>query len=240
MRNITLCEDNVMQLLMLESIVERYFENKKEDYKISKYTSGKALLDDLVEGYLDTECILLDIEMPGLNGLETAKQIRKHNFNVPIVFITSHADYGEQSYEVHASGYLVKPYDLERISRVLNYVLKERIQQRITITVHRQKRYIKTDDIIYIESDKRAITLHLQDGTSLQFNSSMNKLEEQLNSPNFIRCHQSYIVNMDYIDDIQDGFILKDKTQIPIRVRYRKDVEQQFLSYYNRTYKHES
>ena len=122
---------------------------------------------DVEEGYTDRELLFLDIYMKELNGMETARRIRELECKVPIVFLTSSRDFAVESYEVHASGYLLKPFEEEKLKDLLNRILHIEMKRRIAIKQRRQYRYIYLDEICYIDSYKYSFVLHLSDGTEI-------------------------------------------------------------------------
>lgn len=122
---------------------------------------------DVEEGYTDMEMLFLDIYMKELNGMETARRIRELECKVPIVFLTSSRDFAVESYEVHASGYLLKPFEEEKLKDLLNRILHIEMKRRIAIKQRRQYRYIYLDEICYIDSYKHSLVLHLSDGTEV-------------------------------------------------------------------------
>lgn len=93
------------------------------------------------------------------------------------------------------------------------------MKRRVAIKNRRQYRYPCTDDIMYIDSDKHNVTLHLSDGSEIITVDKLGEIEKRINEKRFLRCHQSYLVNMDYIKDVEDDFIMEDGTLVPIRVR---------------------
>ena len=102
---------------------------------------------------------------------------------------------------------------------VLDEVLQRSVQKRIAVKVKKQHRYLEINDIMYVESDKHVLNIHLKDSRVIQTTEKLSELEKTINSKRFIRCHQSYLVNMDYIKDAKTDFILSNDIRIPIRVR---------------------
>ena len=150
----------------------------------------------------------------------------------PIVFLTASPDFAIESYEVQASGYLLKPYDAEKIKELAARLLKDDSKRRIAVKSKRQYRYLYIDDIMYIDSDRHMVTLHMKDGTEIITQEKLGDLKERIGDQRFLHCHQSYLVNMDYIRDAQDDFILADDTTVPIRVRGRKDIIDMYHKYF--------
>ena len=207
MKTIVVCDDVEIERLLLKEILCQYFEEINEEVSIVEYDSGETLIADVEEVYIAMDLLFLDICMKKLNGMETARKLRQIQCKVPIIFLTASPDYAIESYEVQASGYLLKSFSEEKLMKLLNRILKTDMKRRVAIKNRRQYRYPCTDDIMYIDSDKH-------------------------NVRRFLRCHKSYLVNMDYIKDVEDDFIMEDGTLVPIRVRGRKEILDTYYDYF--------
>ena len=225
MRKIAICDDSKLDRQLLKVVIQTYFENNEEEFKIFEYELGDNLLDDI-----EVELLFLDIIM---NGMKIARKLRDIQFKAPIIFLTAHADYAVESYEVQAAGYLLKPYDTNKLTLLLDEVLQRSVQKRIAVKVKKQHRYLEINDIMYAESDKHVLNIHLKDSRVIQTTEKLSELEKTINSKRFIRCHQSYLVNMDYIKDAKTDFILSNDIRIPIRVRGRKEIIERYHKYYS-------
>lgn len=225
MRKIAICDDSKLDRQLLKVVIQTYFENNEEEFKIFEYELGDNLLDDI-----EVELLFLDIIM---NGMKIARKLRDIQFKAPIIFLTAHADYAVESYEVYVAGYLLKPYDTNKLTLLLDEVLQRSVQKRIAIKVKKQHRYLEINDIMYVESDKRVLNIHLKDSRVIQTTEKLSELEKTINSKRFIRCHQSYLVNMDYIKDAKTDFILSNDIRILIRVRGRKEIIERYHKYYS-------
>ena len=171
--------------------------------------------------------------MNGTNGMKITRKLRDIQFKAPIIFLTAHAYYAVESYEVYAAGYLLKPYDTNKLTLLLDEVLQRSVQKRIAVKVKKQHRYLEINDIMYAESDKHVLNIHLKDSRVIQTTEKLSELKKTINSKRFIRCHQSYLVNMDYIKDAKTDFILSNDIRIPIRVRGRKEIIERYHKYYS-------
>ena len=232
MRTIVICDDVEIERLLLKDMLCQYFEEINEEISIIEYDSGETLVADVEEGYVDMELLFLDIYMKKLNGMETARKLRQLQCKIPIIFQTATDEFAIQSYEVQASGYLLKPFSEEKLMKLLNMVLKTEMKRRVAIKSRRQYRYPYTDDIVYIESNKHNVTLHLVDGSEIVTVDKLVEIEKRINEKRFLHCHQSYLVNMDYVIDVQDDFIMKDQSIVPIRVRGRKEMQDIYYNYF--------
>lgn len=234
MKKIVICEDSEIDREILKHVLKQYFEDINRKAEIVEYTSGDALLADVEEGYLDAEVLFLDIYMKGLNGMETAHKLRDIRSRVPIIFLTASPDFAIESYEVRAAGYLLKPFDEGKLRKLLSRILQTECKRRIAVKVGRQHRYPYTDEILFIESNGHSAILHMKDGSAIVTIEKLGDLEKRIDEDRFLRCNQSYLVNMDYISDADTDFILTDGTRIPIRVRGRKDVLENYNKYFDR------
>lgn len=232
MQRIVICDDVEIERTLMKEILTEYFEEIHKEVSILEYDSGEGLIADVEEGYLEMELLFLDIYMKELNGMETARKLRELQCNVPIVFLTASPDYAIESYEVQASGYLLKPFSEEKLKILLNRILKTDMKRRVAIKSKRQYRYPYTDEIMYIESDKHNVTIHLSDGSEIVTVDKLVALEKRINENRFLHCHQSYLVNMDYITDVKEDFVLSNGVIIPIRVRGRKEMSDAYYSYF--------
>lgn len=233
MRKIAICDDSKLDRQLLKVAIQTYFENNEEEFKIFEYESGDNLLADIEEGYIEVELLFLDIIMNGTNGMKIARKLRDIQFKAPIIFLTAYAYYAVESYEVQAAGYLLKPYDTNKLTLLLDEVLQRSVQKRIAVKVKKQHRYLEINDIMYVESDKHVLNIHLKDSRVIQTTEKLSELKKTINSKRFIRCHQSYLVNMDYIKDAKTDFILSNDIRIPIRVRGRKEIIERYHKYYS-------
>ena len=114
MRKIAICDDSKLDRQLLKVVIQTYFENNEEEFKIFEYELGDNLLDDI-----EVELLFLDIIM---NGMKIARKLRDIQFKAPIIFLTAHADYAVESYEVYAAGYLLKPYDTNKLTLLLDEI----------------------------------------------------------------------------------------------------------------------
>jgi len=118
---ITICDDTAEDIDLLSSTLSAY----DPLFEITTFTSGKALMDELMEDSFSADILFLDIYMPEMDGIRTAKQIRSTNKELKIIFLSSSRDHYPQAYEVFAFNYLEKPLSRERLYSVLDRALGE-------------------------------------------------------------------------------------------------------------------
>ena len=135
---------------------------------------------------------------------------------------------------MEASGYLLKPADEQQTHALLQRLLRTDLRRRIAVKCRRQFRYPFIDDILYLESYRHTVTIHMLDGSEIVTVDKLGELEKKIDDQRFLRCHQSYLVNMEHIVDVQEDFILRNKASVPIRVRGRKEIVDAYNDYFTR------
>ena len=141
MIKIGICDDEQQMRKTLRQILEQVLQLRGTDHQISEYGSGEELTAGI--SYLDTDILFLDIEMKNLDGIETAKLLRKKGMKGIIIFVTAYPDFVFQGYEVHAFHYILKPYRKEKIEEQLSKL-------GLKVHLHEPKSRINKDTDIYL------------------------------------------------------------------------------------------
>ena len=232
MIEIAICDDVASEREQFRSLLFSIEQKgQKWNFHTTEYNRGDFLLMDLEENQIRFDLIILDIYMEGMDGMETARKIRQRGIQTPLVFLTATPDFALESYDVHAFGYLLKPVSEEKLTALLRRLLAHYDRPRVCVQWERQKRYLFLDEIIYVESQNHTIHIHLSSGEVLDSKEKLGDLESLLDE-RFLRCHQSFLVNMSYIADVDGDFILKDGTKIPIRIRQRKAIAEEYYRFF--------
>lgn len=149
----------------------------------------------------------MDVEMSFMNGMTAAQEIRKLDPEVVIIFITNMVQYAIQGYSVGALDYVLKPVSYfafsQRIDRAITR-LKSRTRKYITIPVTGGVRKLEVSQIYYVESRNHDLTFHTQVG-NLDSRLTLRQVEEQLEGCHFFRGNNSYLINLEHVDGIQDN-----------------------------------
>lgn len=231
MLKIILCEDDANDREALrQMLVKLLFD--KEEVIFECYEDGRDLVNVLETGrHIWADLIFLDITMPGLDGMETARILRKHHVNSQIVFVTAREDMVYQGYEVHAFAYLLKSMVAEKLGPVIHSYLEEQKnqdRQYLMVTKKKRKERIPLNEIKYLVSDRRKIKAILESpNESTEFYMKLGDLEEHLGGAGFLRCHQSYLINTSHVlYQEEESIILTGGEKIPVSRRYQKEVDQ--------------
>ncbi|MCM1988917.1 LytR/AlgR family response regulator transcription factor [Oceanirhabdus seepicola] len=223
MLNIAICDDENIQTNSLKKVVSCYLELKGIEYKINEFSNGEALITAINKNSFDI--IFLDIEMGGINGVETAKEIRKTQKHSIIIFVTAYSDFVFQGYEVKALNYILKPYKDEKIIQVLQSALDELISIQDVFYIIETKsgtQKINLSETCYFVSDRRKVCAVTSHG-NIEFYEKLNILENQLPSF-FIRIHQRYLVNLNYINAVEGKSATVNGENLPVSRTYNQNL----------------
>lgn len=224
-----LCDDIIDFNKKMENHLERYGEKNNLEVKSISYGSGSQLLLNFQKGKFDI--IFLDVSMPELDGFETAERIRRMDENVSIVFCTSYYTISNagKGFEVAAEDFLAKPLFYKKIENILDKVYQRKLvraEEKLFLKCQDGLITLQISDIIYIQTRNKLSILHTTSG-EVQSNQRVGELEKRLSKKLFFRCHNSYIVNFDYVEGFQnDNVFIKYKNQkikeIPVS-KYKKE-----------------
>lgn len=201
------------------------------------YLSGNSLYDKYRNMSSSYDVIFLDIDMPGLNGIETGKEIRKLDKNVIIVFVTNYEQYAIASFSCEPFNYVLKPCKLDTILRILNKAKEKLVFSAKCHIIRSKSKTIRLpiSEIYYVECSNKHVIYH----TRTSFYDTIGKLSDAYNALkdyNFIQIHQGYIVNMEKISDFDDKFvILNNNFKVEISVRKRKETLLKYAEFVERS-----
>ena len=233
--NVAICEDVAAERDYLIGLLQKWKQLGGHTLQTSAFLSAERFWSAYEDGYRP-ELLLLDVEMPGLNGMELAKRLRQLHDDTPLVFITGYSDYMAEGYDVAALHYLLKPVSEQALERVLNRTLEQLRHQRkfllCTSDGVTQKLYF--DEILYVEVLSHTVTIHRDGGKDYLLHMTIRELEQELGNT-FCRCHRSFLVNLARIHQIKKTDILLDSgVVVPMSRRLAADVNQAFFAYYRR------
>lgn len=230
---IGICEDSPEDLRQLQTALERLVPAiYGGPVRCTAYRCGEALLMDLEEGDADFALLFLDIFMGGITGIDTARRIRGLGRSTPLVFLTSSPDFAVESYDVEAAGYLLKPLREEKLERLLRRLLEREGRPPVALPVGRSTVHLSRREILYAESMAYKLKIYRTGGEVLEVRWKLDDLEAVLRDPRFLRCHQSYLINMDQVARVERDFLLQDGSRVPIRVRSRRQILDAYHRYF--------
>lgn len=227
---LAICDDNEMERGFLQSLLKKYFSEASISCEFTLYDRGTTLYYDITEG-MEFDIIFLDLFMEDSFGLTIAKKLRELSYGGRIIFCTASADYALESYSVYAAGYIVKPYRIKDIRHTLDRLLPEYQSGSYGLVQKSSIKFIPVNEIMYVESNNTKCILHRVDGRTYNIYKKLTEIETELDDARFLRCHQSYLVNMNYVSEANDSFVLQNGDTVLIRAKSRKLIQQKVLEY---------
>lgn len=237
MIKIAICDDEKPFLQIMEDYLKLYLSKKSIDYKIDVFSSGWKLIG-LGQDITSYTIVFLDINMKEVDGIKTARAIRKNSDDIFIVFVTAFIDFSLEGYKVGALRYLLKTSDNfeDSVSECMDAIM-DRMDYD---TPHKKFHFreaskdIALTQIIYIESRLHILEFHIMEDSVRTFTmyDTLNNIEQKLDSGQFLRIHQSYLINMKYIKSIRNKMVVLDSGEefTISKARYR-DARARFTVY---------
>ena len=235
MIKIAFCDDDMEVLHQMNELLDRYRVERNEDITYAAFQSPFELLTEIEKG-IRPDILFLDVVMPGQNGMDVAKEIRQYDTNMKIIFLTSSPEFAVESYSVGAYFYQLKPIWEESFFRLMDAVLAECEKKKKNSLILRSKDGITRIDLQqleYCEVLGRKLLFHLEDGAVLESAGSLDDLAGQLMQySNFFRPHRSFLVNMEYIQNISSRSIkMVNDADIPIPHGKCSEIKNTYMEY---------
>ncbi|RKI75679.1 DNA-binding response regulator [bacterium 1xD42-87] len=237
MFRIAICDDESFFAEELKKLISDYMMEKGLVYEIDIYTSGEVLVDLGIEVAKYT-AVFLDINMDNIDGIKAAEKIREVSREVFIVFVTAYVNYSLEGYRLDAVRYLLKSSTnfestvnecVDALMDKLNYSVEKRV-----FDFKEGKREVSLERLLYIESNLHKLELHVMEDDMKTYTmyETLNELEDKLALNDFIRIHQSYLVNIKYIKNVaRYKVVLTNGIELTIpKARYTY-VKGRFISY---------
>ena len=208
---VMLIEDEPGMRVLLKKMIERH-----EAFQV--VAESDELSDAVIQfRRVQPEVVFLDVGIKGQNGIECARILCDLNPKVKIIFATAHSEYMSEAFELYAFDYLVKPFNIERISRTLDRIssliqpvpfeqeekiAKSEYQDKLLVKGKESMSFIHIPDIILIQRENNATVIYT-DTDSYSTSASLSELERRLDPEQFMRSHKSYIINLSRIKKIE-------------------------------------
>ena len=202
MYHVAIVEDEASFAAQLQEYLKKYEEENDVRFKISVFGDGAEILENYQPLY---DIILLDIEMPKVNGMKAAEVIRAQDSDVTLMFITNMAQYAIRGYEVGALDFVMKPINYYTFSMKMTRVLKrtkQKAQQDILLTLSDGVKKLNVQQIYYVEVQNRMLYYHTDEGV-FAMRGTMQSVEEMLAPYAFAKCNHWYIVNLKHVSEVR-------------------------------------
>ena len=211
---LAICDDDRLCREALEGLLEQYKEEHYKLLSIHSYDSAAMLADDAQRsgGY---DIYILDVLMPGLNGIELGMQLRKQDRNCRIFYLSSSRDYAVDAFKVKASDYLIKPVDRDELFRLLDETIlhfSEREGKSVIIRTRDSSVKLSLDSIQYAALEGKAVVYHLINGDTLEGvgirTAFAEAVQELLQDKRFMLCGTSMAVNLSHVSAVESEALI--------------------------------
>lgn len=206
---------------------------------IELFHSGAALLDTLEREENSFDLIILECHAGEIDGLHITEKIRQKDKLLPVIFISDTEEYYREAFDLFAFQYFLRPVTEAALRAALESVgvIWGRTAEHTLHFQYRSRIYtLKHSMITHISSSLHTVNFHLSDGRTAHCRGKLDDFAEQLENSSFLRCHQSFFVNLDYVVGMKnDSFVLAD-TEVPISRSHAKKAQEVFLRHLGNSY----
>lgn len=235
MIKIAFCDDEAAVLEQLDALLEEYAGASGQEFARRAYRTPLELMADIDRG-CRFDILILDVLMPGENGMSAAREIRESDSNVKIIFLTSSSEFAVESYAVDAWYYQLKPIRKEDFFRLMDSAAAAcRSEQQHSLILRGKSGIVRLElqQLVYCEVLGRTLMFHRKDGTVTESIGRLDELCGQLAPyPGFLRPHRSYLINMEYVTGISArAIILQDGTEVPVPHGKYSEIKERYLNY---------
>ena len=230
MLRIAMLDDNAEDIKLLQGYLARYQNEKHIRMQVISYTGSLDFIEEYGAGY---DVVFLDVEMPGMDGMEVAREIRQRDEAVGIIFITNMAQYAIRGYEVNAIDFMVKPVGYfnfaDKFSKAIHFAEK-RTERKILLSGEDGIVRLSVSDIRYIEKEKNYLIYHTGKG-DFRTRGTMQETKEKLGKSSFSECTAGCLVNLQYVERMGRDTIILNRTELPVSRRLKKEFTRDFIDY---------
>lgn len=231
MYHFAIVEDDDSCADQLRKFLARYAGENSLDIRVDRFQNGMDIAEDYKARW---DLILLDIEMPLMDGMSAARRIREKDESVLLIFITNMAQYAIQGYEVRALDYVLKPVNYYAFAMKLRKVVRildQRVSKAaIVMDAEGNSRRIELSEIQYIEVLDHQLIYHRMHDTFHAF-GSLKKLEQEYGS-DFARCNNCYLVNLRYVDGFSGNDVIVAGRPLAVSRARKKEFQQKVADFY--------
>ena len=229
--NIAVVDDNLNDRKMILDYLSQFFNESGGDYTTSTFEDGVSFLKDYSFSY---DFIIFDIDMPQMSGIDTAKELRKKDSNVTIMFVTNMPQYALEGYSVEAVDYVLKPLSYPdfrlKMKKATRYILRNSVKKITINTTEEGLITVDSSDIYYVESKLHYIYYHTKKGI-YKMRAKLTEVEDILLPYHFARSGGSFLINLAYLEKIDGNEIVIAGETLPLSRRMKASLMSAFTKY---------
>ncbi len=243
MINIGICDCSKDSREQLCKFIDIYFSSHSYSYNVLQFEDAKALVNYYENSISEIDLLFVEIDLNKANGFEAIKLIRKIDENVSVVFNTSVTSYALKSFEVWPFYYNIKPMRYKTLLNIMDKFIKQHKNIREeNLLVKNGKKFINLsyNEISYIESQNTTLKIHMNNYEILKTYGKLDDIEKQLSNNRFLRCHKSFLINMDYVKSVEAyKFTTIFGDTVSIKQRESSKIKKMYYDYITQKEKYE-
>ncbi len=227
---VAIVEDEDKAAELLQKYLEQYGERESLCFDITHYTDASAFLKDKHKGY---DLIFMDIQMPGMNGMEAAHKMREMDLNTTLVFVTNMVQFAVKGYEVDAADFILKPVRYTSFSMKMRRILQIAESKRgksVALSVGGETKVVPLREIYFIEVKNHDLTYHTMQG-DVVMRGNMSSAQAKLPEDMFFRCSAAFLINLRYVTQIGSEEVEVQGNHIRISRGKKKELVQALTTF---------
>ena len=231
--NIVICDDSESDALAAKEVIKRTAQELHIKTEFDIYSNATEVERKLLMKKEPADILILDIDMPEISGLELAERLRVDNEDIIIIFLSAHEEFVFKAIEFQPFRYIRKirlDAEMPLAIRSAVRVIEKNSDKQIVLNTDDGEMKVMISEIMYYETKKRKIAVHLKNGNNFLVNKKIADMQKLINKESFIMIHRSCVVNANYVKNILNGIFVLDNDEKLIVSRPRcKAVKQQLL-----------
>lgn len=229
---VAIVEDDLQSTEKLVRYFSNYAEQKQQKIDVAAYDDPVEFLSQY---HANFELLVLDIQLPCINGMRLAERIRNQDAEVIIVFVTNMAQYAVEGYKVGALDFILKPVVYFEFSKMLDKalrVLARRDIPSIMVNMKREVRRLSVASIHYIEVQDHRLYIHIDSGEVVEAWMSLSTVEAVLPEAMFSKINAGVLVNLNAVLGVRDEQVILPSASLPLARRRKKDFCRELAFYF--------
>ncbi len=221
MLTVVMAENSPDDARIIRDHLNRFLAEQHEEGHLVHYPDGEAVALGLAG---DADLVLLDIDMPRLNGLDAARHLRERGIDAPLCFMTNYGSLAPEGYAVEAMGFLVKPVSYRAFASIMERARVASAHRRPRLTKFKQGKqtiFVDAGEILYVETERKHVVIHTKRG-AISCSEAMKAIEGKLGGHPFFRIHNAYLVNLAFVQTITPTDVVVGGMPLPVSKHRRR------------------